>query len=162
MKHTFTFGGEAYTIELSRTTDGYVVRHGERTYDVVVAEMEQGRLRLIVDGGNVSLHAAVNREAHWVAFNGHTYELRQEKQGRKRGQPGADSPEGVLRAPMPGQVRAVKTAVGEEVNKGQALLVLEAMKMEIRIQSPCDGTVVSLPVSEGEQVEKDQVLVEVV
>ena len=63
---------------------------------------------------------------------------------------------------MPGQVRAVNFSEGEAVMKGQTLLVLEAMKMEIRIQSPMDGTVNKLLVKQGQTVEREQILIEIV
>ena len=68
---------------------------------------------------------------------------------------------GRLTAPMPGQVRAINVAVGEAVTKGKTLLVLEAMKMEIRIQAPSDGVVERLAVEQGETVEREQVLIEI-
>ena len=107
------------------------------------------------------LHAAADGETRWIAFNGRTYELRRPPAARSRRTGAADSVEGVLRAPMPGQVRSVEVAVGDAVEKGQTLLLLEAMKMEIRIQAPQDGTVAALPVSPGQQVEREQVLVEI-
>jgi biotin carboxyl carrier protein len=62
---------------------------------------------------------------------------------------------------MPGQVRAVNVSAGDAVEKGQTLLVLEAMKMEIRIQAPMDGVVGRLVVGEGDTVEREELLVEV-
>ena len=62
---------------------------------------------------------------------------------------------------LPGTVRAVNVAESETVEQGQTLLVLEAMKMEIRIQSPIDGVVARLAVVEGQTVEREEVLVEV-
>jgi biotin carboxyl carrier protein len=62
---------------------------------------------------------------------------------------------------MPAQVRAVQVAEGEQVEKGQTLLLLEAMKMEIRVRAPGAGRVARLLVSPGQAVEKEQVLVEV-
>ena len=47
------------------------------------------------------------------------------------------------------------------MTKGQTLLVLEAMKMEIRIQAPMDGVVKKLLVKQGQTVEREQVLVEI-
>ena len=65
-----------------------------------------------------------------------------------------------VRAPMPAQVRAVQVPEGEVVEQGQTLLLLEAMKMEIRIKAPAAGRV-DAPAGEaaGQTVEKDQVLV---
>jgi biotin carboxyl carrier protein len=55
----------------------------------------------------------------------------------------------------------VNVREGEAVTKGQTLLLLEAMKMEIRIQSQREGRVRKLFVKQGQTVEKDQILVEI-
>ena len=60
---------------------------------------------------------------------------------------------------MPGQVRAVNVSEGDAVTKGQTLLLLEAMKMEIRVQAPRDGMVVSVKVKQGQTVEREQLLI---
>ena len=60
---------------------------------------------------------------------------------------------------MPGAVLSTAVAVGDEVQRGQLLLILEAMKMEHRITAPRDGTVEALHVAAGDQVENGQLLV---
>ncbi len=62
-------------------------------------------------------------------------------------------------APMPGTILGVKVAVGDKVEKGQMLLILEAMKMENEIAAPEAGTVSSINVETGESVESGQLLV---
>jgi biotin carboxyl carrier protein len=64
-----------------------------------------------------------------------------------------------LHAPMPGLVLDLKVAVGETVEKGQVLLVLEAMKMENSIRSPRAGTVKALPLKKGDVLDKGNLLV---
>jgi 3-methylcrotonyl-CoA carboxylase alpha subunit len=59
---------------------------------------------------------------------------------------------GRLTAPMPGKVIALLARCGESVKKGQALAVMEAMKMEHTINAPCDGTVTELLYAVGDQV----------
>ena len=54
---------------------------------------------------------------------------------------------------MPGKILAVKTNVGQAVKKGEAIISLEAMKMENDIVAPEDGTVASINVSVGDAVE---------
>jgi biotin carboxyl carrier protein len=55
-------------------------------------------------------------------------------------------------APMPGTILDVKVSVGDSVTKGQALMILEAMKMENEIVAPCDGKVTSITVKKGDTV----------
>ena len=66
---------------------------------------------------------------------------------------------GSLQAPMPGRVIEVSPQVGDWVEKGQVLVVMEAMKMEHGLRAPHAGKVVSVLASPGEQVESGQVLV---
>lgn len=64
-----------------------------------------------------------------------------------------------VKAPMPGLVLNVLVAEGDEIKKGDNLLVLEAMKMENMIKSPTDGVVKKIEVKQGDKVEKNELLV---
>lgn len=64
-----------------------------------------------------------------------------------------------IKAPMPGAILSVMVSAGDEVQEGDQLLVLEAMKMENVIKSPGEGKVGAVHVSEKENVEKNQVLI---
>jgi biotin carboxyl carrier protein len=63
-----------------------------------------------------------------------------------------------LRAPMPGLVRQVNVNVGDQVDSGDSLFILEAMKMENLLKSPVNGIVSEIFVKPGESVEKNQIL----
>jgi biotin carboxyl carrier protein len=65
-----------------------------------------------------------------------------------------------IKAPMPGMVLKILVEEGTEVKKGDALLILEAMKMENILKSPADGKVKAITVKKGVAVEKNQVLIE--
>ena len=65
-----------------------------------------------------------------------------------------------LRAPMPGLVLDVKVAPGDKVNKGDPLVIVEAMKMENVLKAAVDATVTRVLVKRGASVEKNDVLVE--
>ena len=63
-----------------------------------------------------------------------------------------------LKAPMPGLVLEISVEGGQQVSKGDALLILEAMKMENVIKSPTDGVIKSIAINQGETVEKNQLI----
>lgn len=65
-----------------------------------------------------------------------------------------------VKAPMPGLIQSIAVQEGEQVQKGDILLVLVAMKMENMIKAAGDGTVKTIKVCAGETVEKNQVLLE--
>ncbi len=64
-------------------------------------------------------------------------------------------------APMPGNIFKVLVKAGDKVTNGQAIIVLEAMKMENEIFAPCDGTVASVNVSEGGTVNTGDVMLSI-
>ena len=63
-----------------------------------------------------------------------------------------------IKAPMPGNILDVKAKVGDKVKNGDAIVILEAMKMENPIPAPRDGTITSITVTKGATVEAGQVL----
>lgn len=65
-----------------------------------------------------------------------------------------------VKAPMPGLVVKINVEEGTEVKQGDALLVLEAMKMENILKSPTDGVVKKVAIKKGMAVEKNQLLIE--
>lgn len=64
-----------------------------------------------------------------------------------------------IKAPMPGLVLEIKSAIGQEVKKGDTILILEAMKMENVIKSPGDGKIASIKIEKGQAVEKNQLMI---
>ncbi|KXK24015.1 MAG: biotin/lipoyl attachment domain-containing protein [Bacteroidetes bacterium OLB12] len=108
-----------------------------------------------------------DRESKTFVFkiNGRTYpvtlkdkfDLLLEKMGMNST---AGSKVNAVKAPMPGLIVDLKIQVGDSVKPGDALLILEAMKMENILKSPGEGIVKTLKVKKGDSVEKGQVLVE--
>jgi len=154
MKTTF----DTQTIELNPSDDGYIAVVNGKTVTVQVIRAANGRMDLLIDGQRVTAHVSSDMAKRWVTINGQTLMLTKTsgaKQGVRHDHAGG------LIAPMPGQIRSVSVSVGDAVKKGQTLLTMEAMKMEIRIQALKDGVVKSVSVMQGQTVEREQILVEV-
>lgn len=64
-----------------------------------------------------------------------------------------------IKAPMPGLILSINIKEGDEVKKGDAIMILEAMKMENALKSPGDGIVKSIVAKKGDSVEKNQILI---
>lgn len=154
MKTTF----DTQTIELNPSGENFIAVMDGKTVNVQIIRAANGRMDLLVDGQRVTAHVSSDVAKRWVTINGQTLMLTKTsgaKQGVRHDHAGG------LIAPMPGQIRSVSVSVGDAVKKGQTLLTMEAMKMEIRIQALKDGVVKSVSVMQGQTVEREQILVEV-
>jgi len=148
---------DTQTLEINPSGDNYVATMDGKTISVQIIRAEDGRMDLLVDGQRVNAHVSSDMAKRWVTIDGHTIMLTKTsgaKQGVRHDHAGG------LIAPMPGQVRSVSVSVGDVVKKGQTLLTMEAMKMEIRIQALKDGRVKVLHAAQGQTVEREQILIE--
>lgn len=152
-----SFGNQ--TLELNPADDGYFAILDDRKIRVEVlrADAKNNRMELLIDGIRVNAHVSSDMAKRWVSVDGRTSILTKTS-GAKKGIRHEHA--GGLTAPMPGQVRSVSVNTGDDVKKGQTLLTLEAMKMEIRIQALKDGRIKTLHVKQGQTVEREQILVE--
>ncbi|WP_406861057.1 biotin carboxylase N-terminal domain-containing protein [Streptomyces sp. HUAS MG47] len=123
-----------------------------------IVDAADGLVTVELDGVTHRFHVVPSPDGLWLGRDGDSWHLQDHDpvaaalSGARHG--GADT----LAAPMPGTVTVVKVAVGDEVEAGQSLLVVEAMKMEHVISAPHAGTVTELDVTPGTTVAMDQVL----
>lgn len=64
-----------------------------------------------------------------------------------------------VKAPLPGTINEIKVKVGDTVNEGDTVVILEAMKMQNNIEAECSGTITSIQVNQGDTVMEGAVLV---
>ncbi|MBN2046431.1 MAG: hypothetical protein JW750_01210 [Anaerolineaceae bacterium] len=104
-----------------------------------------------------------DRNQYAVQIDGHhlTAEVERDRGGMSRARNGTRQDSGEVLAPMPAMVIDVLVVEGARVAAGEDVLILEAMKMQMRIQSPCAGTVVNITAEAGKRVEKGEVLLRV-
>lgn len=126
----------------------------EGTEDVSVSQVGD---TLIVHEPAGSFSAVVVRQGEktLVSYRGHVYEIERES---RRGGSGASGGSGEVRAPMPGQIVQLLCKEGDEVEVGDKLLVLEAMKMQQPMLAAIAGKVSSISVAVGDQVTDGQTL----
>jgi biotin carboxyl carrier protein len=110
------------------------------------------------DGSSSLAVCATDDHQHWVFLDGEAYlvEIRGQIDARRRTTAGTAS----LAAPMPATVIKIMVAPGDPVRKGQTLLVLEAMKMEMPVKAPIDGIVKKLNCEPNQLVQPDVQLIE--
>ena len=113
-----------------------------------------------VDGVEVAVPpralAVAHGDTRWVFLDGEVFQFEVQHRGARR----ASSHQGSLSAPMPATVVRVLVTPGQAVVRGDTLIVLEAMKMELPVRAPSDGTVRSIGCREGQLVQPGVALVE--
>ena len=162
MKFSFEGNSQTFPVELTAGGSGksYRATIGEDTVEIEILHTKDGKLDLLIDGQHVTAYVSSENAKRWVTVNGQTFVLTKPAAGARDRGHGHHHAAGELTAPMPGQVKVVNVSEGELVSKGQTLLVVEAMKMEIRIQAPRAGKVKKLLVKQTQTVEREQILIE--
>lgn len=162
----------------------YVVTIDEREYQVEI--LGEGRINidgtelavdyrsvsgqpiysLIVNGHSYEAFVSPQQNEWEVMLHGNLYEVRVEDERERRLRAAAvgseqEHAEFNLKAPMPGLVVAIPVREGQEVKKGEVLVILESMKMQNELKSPKAGIVGAIRVQVGTSVEQKQVLLSV-
>jgi biotin carboxyl carrier protein len=156
-------GGRCVHVVVSRSGDGFAVSVDGHTRHVDAARIDAHTLSLLVDGvssnevsiaanpasGQLDVHVGSTPVA--VTLNG------RRRWGRKEDGAVGSGPQRLV-APMPGKVVRVLVKAGDAVAARQAIVVVEAMKMENELRASRDGTVTELHVREGMSVEAGALL----
>ena len=167
MKYYATLGETEYECNLVEEDDAIFVTVGGKRYRADLDHI--GRTRaysLLLDGASFEFtldeqedHIELSGGAghfHINVLDARTHAARSKTAGAR-----AVSGPRTVKAQMPGIVRELKVAVGDEVEKGQPLLILEAMKMQNDIRSDRPGVVRALHVSAEDTVEKGAKLIDI-
>jgi biotin carboxyl carrier protein len=156
----------------------YIAKLGERTYTVEVEEVEKSIYRVSVDGSEFLLDGKktgranyslivdnrsfevdidVSEDDYRVLVDGRNYHIHllDERRMRLGGLQAGIELQGRQRVsvPMPGKVIAVLVSEGDKVERGQGLVIVEAMKMENEVRSPINGEVKEVKVKAGDSLE---------
>jgi 3-methylcrotonyl-CoA carboxylase alpha subunit len=161
VKYRFEHNGQVYDVSVTRSGDSFQAAINGEVIAFEQLDAQPGQISLRFVSGSFTVYYAEDGAQRWVSLNGCTYRLDPPSSRRSRGHAGETSGGEHVRAPMPAQVRAVQVQEGDRVEKGQVLVLLEAMKMEIRVKSPGNGRLSKLLVKAGQAVEKEQLLAEI-
>ena len=164
MKYITTVDGKEFEIEV---VDEKHIRIGDRLLEVDFESVNgQPVFSVILDGKSYESFISESDEGWQVLMRGRQYQITVEDEREKRlraaaGGGVAEGGEFNLKAPMPGLVVAIPVSEGQEIKKGQVLIILESMKMQNELKSPKDGIVERIRVKAGESVEQKQALLSV-
>lgn len=164
MKYVTTVDGKEYLVEI--VDEKHISINGK----IVEVDFEsvsgQPVYSLIVDGKSHESYVQQGEDNWQVLLRGRLYPVTVEDEREKRlraaaGSGVAESGEFLLKAPMPGLVVTILVEEGQEIKKGQVILILESMKMQNELKAPRDGTIGRIRVKAGESVEQRQTLLSV-
>ncbi|MBT3420575.1 MAG: biotin/lipoyl-binding protein [Euryarchaeota archaeon] len=150
MQYEFRIDGETVEVTLAKNGDLWTLSENNASI------LPDGRIRLeSKEGTTFFAHSAKVKDTWWIHIGGHTFCIDHVEPGAAEDDEGSG-----LSAPMPGKVLQVLVEVGQKVEPGQPLMILEAMKMEHRIIASQEGTVSAINFSEGDQVQQGSALLE--
>jgi biotin carboxyl carrier protein len=164
MNYTLRIAGKDIPIEADLTDDG-TIKATINGRDVMVGYriISANQIHLEVDGAGINVYLTDNHEGKLINVHGITY-LVQDADALAQAGPRRSSlkelPQ-VVTPPMPSVVVRIMIVEGDEVKKGQGVVVVSAMKMETTLQAPFTGKVLKINVAEGEKVMPGQVLVDI-
>ncbi|MFT3894888.1 MAG: biotin/lipoyl-binding protein [Anaerolineales bacterium] len=164
MKYITTVEGKQYTVEV---IDEKHVSVNGKTYEVDFESVSgQPVYSLILDGKSHESYIARGDDNWQVLLRGRLYPVTVEDEREKRlraaaGGGVAEGGEFTLKAPMPGLVVSVPVSEGQEIKRGQVILILKSMKMQNELKAPRDGVIQRIKVKAGESVEQKQTLLSV-
>ena len=136
--------------------DWNMVRLTDRTYHIIRNNRSFTAELLSLDSVGKTVRLRINQTIYEISVQDR-FDLLLEKMGMSSA---ATAKVNDLKAPMPGLIVGINVQPGDMVQKGDNLLILEAMKMENLLKAPADATVRGIRVGKGDRVEKGQVLVE--
>jgi biotin carboxyl carrier protein len=166
MKLNAEIEGESGTVEVRREGGRLLAEVCGRRYELEARELEQGEYLLLREGRVYECRVgraagAAENGAFEVTVGRDTYAVALSDPRRLRGRRvagGQDAGRAAISAPMPGKVVRVLVEQGQQVEAGQPVVVVEAMKMQNELKSPKAGTVAELRVEQGATVNAGDVL----
>jgi geranyl-CoA carboxylase alpha subunit len=145
-------------LRVSRADGGFHVQVSDRQVSVQLIAERPGWGRATLDGVDRNFQLNWSGDKPEITFDRLPYAF---SIWHKEGAGAGDDLRPSARAPMPGTVISVRVKQGDAVDRGDVLLVMEAMKMETLITAPCAGTVLALHCASGQQVPIKHLLVEI-
>lgn len=161
MKLEARIGKENYKINIERNGEHYKILLNDREYSIQARKVEPSIYSLLIDNQAYDLSVENEGEKLLVEVGGGVYRVEIFDALYAKERRAKEEPEGkqIIKSIMPGKIIKLLAKVGDEVEEGQSLIIMEAMKMENEIASPKSGRVVDIKVQEGNSVESDAELI---
>jgi biotin carboxyl carrier protein len=160
MKRVLTIDGRESMIEIISPAPDCRFRFDDVERDALVTSPEPGIYSILIDGRSYEAFVEDTATGIAVSVDGHRFEIDVRDPREWSRKASGHGGEGVqtISSPMPGKVVRVLVAVGDAVEAGQGIVVVEAMKMQNEMKANRAGTIQTLPAKEGATVSAGEVL----
>jgi len=155
---------KTFEFELQQTDGKVRIKRNGNEYTADLVRLRSNRYSLIIGGRSYEFGLDYDGDGYLISSGARSGSVRVEDFELAKIKKAAGIDDNVrikkITAPMPGLIVRVNRQVGDNVKKGEALVVMEAMKMENDIKAPLAGTIKTINISAGQSVEKGHLLVE--
>ena len=156
--NAFVLNREELNVAISRTKNGYLLYVGDGVLPINLHGENDDFSILTVSGKREAIMLAVHGDDVHIHMDGETYLLKYCNPLDRLAAKSHGAADDFIRAPMPGSIVSLNVAVGDAVDAGQTLLVMESMKMETTILAPRDGIVAVVNFEKGQTFDRNAVL----
>jgi biotin carboxyl carrier protein len=156
MELEFSVEERAYKLEVDHKDGEYLIKLGDKQFNVDSQPISENCLSLLVDGKAYTVFIAEDQGKRYISVQGEQFcveEVKAETGARSMAESAALKGVPTIASPMPGKVVKILVAEGDRVEKGQGLVIVEAMKMENEIRSASAGVVKKINFNEGDLVD---------
>lgn len=161
MAYIVKIDDKEFKCDIEKSGNSYVVSLNGKNIQVEVADIDKETLTLIINYRPYQIHIGKDNKIT-VDRDEYTFEVVDEKiaQVLNTGAETAHKKEAIISAPMPGLVIEVEVKEGDNVKKGQGLVIIEAMKMQNEFKAPREGLIKKIFVQKGQTVNsKDKLII---
>lgn len=155
MKISLWLNGKEYKLDIKESSrdDMLQVELGGALYQVGVQFLCPDKILLNIDGRIYDVYVSANSRLYSVGVGGRYFHIEKQSAAHILGQSFSSQGKREVKTSMPGKIIDLLAAEGEDVEAGQAVLILEAMKMQNEIKSPISGRIKLIKPGPGDSVE---------
>lgn len=148
MDLSYEYNNQLYQITTAKKDDGYYVTVNDTTYTLMATEIKPGHLKLTLGDKIIKAIISLGQEERYIFLEGDVYHIKRAVHTTK-----SRDTRDEIRSPISGKVIKVLARENTLVHKGDALMIIEAMKMEYRITAPYTGTITKIHFRENDQID---------
>lgn len=155
---------QIYDISLEKKNDTIALNINGDKHEFAINQIDKNTFTIKIDGRNINAYLAEDTQNYYVWIDGRSFtfeKVNEEEKNFDISNGSSSSNKQIVKPPMPGNIVKVVVEKDQKVSEGDALIIVEAMKMETTLYASIDGIVKEINVKAGEQVDADKILLTV-